>query len=134
MDAYTTGTLLAVLDTAVIHRSSFIIAILVVLGSAGCIGDPDVEGVRSSLVLVEVERTRWEPAPPGCEGQSVELGLRICEGAPSLGALVDSEERVVCVDSLALLAEERQIVGGGVFGGDPSPQPNRPPPPELYTR
>ncbi len=109
--------------------------LLLLLTAPGCAGDPDVDPAQAALdVGPAIERSRWEGAPPGCEGQSGEgLRLAACDGAPSLGALVDFEGRVLCVDAIALLVVEARPAAITPVAGDPSPQPNRPPPPEVGT-
>ncbi|MCZ7680698.1 MAG: hypothetical protein M5U28_18780 [Sandaracinaceae bacterium] len=41
--------------------------------------------------------------------------------------------RVLCVDAIALLVVEARPAAITPVAGDPSPQPNRPPPPEVGT-
>lgn len=96
---------------------------------AGCAGDPDLE--RTVAPLERVERWQWEPAPPGCESVvRTNVTLAACAGEPLLGALVDRQGRVRCVDSLVLLTRELDpSLTIAPLAGDPSPQPNRPPPP-----
>lgn len=100
----------------------------------GCVGHPDVDGAAAPLAFeVTVERSRWEHAPPGCEDLAGEgLLLAGCEGAPGLAALLDLDGRVRCVDAAGLLAYEAHTMSTiAPVAGDPSPQPNRPPPPEM---
>lgn len=109
--------------------------LFLLLSAVGCAGDPDVDAAEAALDVGHmIERARWESAPPGCEGQRGEgLRLATCDGAPSLGALVDYEGRVLCVDAIALLVVEARPSAITPVAGDPSPQPNRPPPPEVST-
>ncbi len=108
---------------------------LALVSFAGCAGDPDVDGAAQALVMtVSVDRPTWQRAPAGCEDISTEgLSLAACEGAPSLGALIVARGMVRCVDALALLRFDARSMGPITpTAGDPSPQPNRPPPPYLY--
>ena len=108
-------------------------AVLLALSVSGCVGDPLVAVDPPERPEATVERAEWEPAPAGCEGIDARaLRLAACEGEPLLGALVDWRGAVHCVDSLSLL----QLELGSTqpfdpVAGDPSPQPNRPPPPDL---
>ncbi len=118
-------------------RLRLLLSLLFALLTAGCLGDPDIDGAAVPLSLEpEVEAAAWQAAPAGCEDVRP-LGLRLagCVGAPALGALVDARGRVQCVDALGTF-ELNPLVTAPITpqAGDPSPQPNRPPPPQLADR
>ncbi len=115
-------------------RPSALLAALAVLAASlvGCAGDPQLESAVAPATLT-VDRTLCEVAPPGCEGVRGDgLTLASCRGEPLLGALVDAAGGVRCVDALSLLQVEiGPRSSTSLAAGDPSPQPNRPPPPAL---
>lgn len=97
--------------------------------------DPEIGGADLALEG-SVDGVLWRAAPAGCEDVSpIGLVLVACDGEAALGALVDDQGRVRCVDALARLARPvLHRVSVDPRAGDPSPQPNRPPPPErLWT-
>ncbi len=98
---------------------------------AACELPDDVEAARGSLALSPVDAARWRAAPAGCEDvMDTGLVLALCDGEPMLGALVDTDGQVRCVDALGLLVPPTRLdVRLDPRAGDPSPQPNRPPPP-----
>ncbi len=105
-------------------RTSILLLVLL----AGCAGDPDLHGPGSSIdfQLEELERSRWEAAPPGCEGiDTAGVILFSCEGEPLLGALVSGDGAVLCVDAMSLLIEELHSIMDPL-ADDPSPQPSHP--------
>jgi hypothetical protein len=111
-------------------KSLLIVALA--LSAAGCIGDP-LAALAPPEPDVSVERASWESAPAGCEDADAP-GLKVatCDGEPLLGALVDGQGEVHCVDALSLLqAELGPTEPFDPRAGDPSPQPNHPRPPEL---
>jgi hypothetical protein len=96
---------------------------------AGCAGDPDLAASTEALEIREVERARWELALPGCEDAELDSAeLRRCAGEPLLGALVDFDGHVVCVDSISLLQAETRAVRLPTAGAlsDPTPTPLSP--------
>lgn len=101
---------------------------------AGCAGDPEIDGAPQALIVADaVASPAWQAAPAGCEDVASEgLTIARCEGAPLLGALIDARGMVRCVDAIAILRVETLSLGPiSPAAGDPSPQPNRPPPPDL---
>lgn len=97
-------------------------------------GEADLALDAASLAAVAIERPVWEAAPAGCEGvREGGLAVASCEGEPSLAALVDRHGAVLCVDALSLIVLEAHGLSATSWpsAGDPSPQPNRPPPPEA---
>lgn len=110
--------------------------LLVVLALAsGCaldvprIEDPTLDGLPVGGGLQQVSRAEWEAAEAGCEDAPfAELHLVGCEGEPSLGALVDLEGDVVCVDALSVLRDELHRPAAEPLAADPSPQPSHPGP------
>lgn len=106
------------------RRTTLVLFVLL----AGCTGDPDLDGSDATirLQLEEVERSRCEAAPPGCEGVDIAaVTLYSCEGEPLLGALVDRDGGVLCVDAMSVLIEELRLVTEPL-ADDPSPQPSHP--------
>lgn len=112
--------------------SKSLAAVLLALSISGCAGDPLV-ALDPPEREERVARAEWEVAPPGCEGVEARgLRLAVCEGEPLLGALVDGEGDVRCVDSFSLLRLELSATQPfDPVAGDPSPQPNYPRPPDL---
>ncbi len=99
------------------------------LWATGCAGDPDLAAVSATITQrAPVERLQWERAPAGCEDVISLAVIRPCVDAPALGALVDGAGRVLCVDAISTLEEER---GPGPTVGatwDPTPTPISPVP------
>ena len=89
---------------------SRLVSILCLFVAAGCAGDPDLGAVSEAITLrVPVERIEWERAIAGCEGAPRRHTVIFpAAGEPSLGALVDLDGHVLCVDSLSLLAAEEE--------------------------
>lgn len=113
------------------------IAILGALALAsGCAADvsrldrldnPTLDGDLANQGLHQVSRAEWESAPAGCEDAPLwDLHLAGCEGEPALGALLDQDGEVVCVDALGVLREELAAAPAGPLAADPSPQPSYP--------
>lgn len=100
---------------------------LVALFAIGCVATPDdiavEESFRAPAIAIE-----WDAVPEGgCEdADKAELELVRVEGQPYLGALVDREGAVQCVDALAVLVQEIDTLGIAPRAGDPSPQPAMP--------
>lgn len=127
---------------------------LLVLSSllaAGCAGDPDLDSRVSNLRAIAVghdaierdvrergviagrviERDVWELAFPGCEDvERIGVRLHAAAGEPLLAVLVSPRGRVLCLDSMSLLAQETsedptptpRIPAGGTLP-DPTPTP-----------
>lgn len=101
-------------------------------GLAACVGAPDGEDPLDRSVHLRVDRSvardAWIAAPAGCEDTDARgLELVACEGEPLLGALVDPEGRVRCVDARSLLARETRFAPDvALRPSDPSPQPSHP--------
>ena len=79
---------------------------------AACAGDPTVDGSTQSLYvdaapLPTVERTKWAPAPAGCEDRLGEnLTFAVAAGEPELLVALDTRGRVVCVDTFPAIESE----------------------------
>ena len=103
--------------------------ILCALVGVACAGDPAHEqAAEASHVDVEIPAEAWSEAEPGCEAAAethAYLRLAGCAGEPLLGALLDRDGAVVCVDSLSLLLAEQEVRVDPA-AADPSPQPSRP--------
>lgn len=119
-------------------RPVHILCALFFAASAGCavdvarLDDPTLDGDLAGAGLHQVSRAEWEAAPAGCEDAPfAELHLAGCEGEPTLGALLDSTGKVVCVDALSVLRDELAAAPEDSLAADPSPQPSRPPPVNL---
>lgn len=109
--------------------------LLAALLLAGCLGDATVDAtpVLDSLErdFDTLARVHWEAASPGCEDQPIaSLTLVTCENEPSLGALVDPEGKVICVDAMQTLLDE--LAAADPLAADPSPQPSHPGTPNGY--
>lgn len=116
-------------------RSIRILGALLVAIASGCaadvarLDDPTLDGDLVGVGLHQVSRSEWEAAPAGCEDAPLtELHLAGCEGEPTLGALLDDEGKVVCVDSLSVLRDELSTTPEDALSADPSPQPSHPGP------
>jgi hypothetical protein len=109
--------------------------VLAALSLSGCIGDPDAVGAPASVRDAEptgwtptIARELWEGAPAGCEDAPTDAYLVRTEGEPLLGALLDPDGRVLCVDSFSLIEAELQLTRFPTtdYSADPSPQPSHP--------
>jgi hypothetical protein len=110
---------------------SFVAVFLAILGLVsigGCGAPEDLEVAQAELVSRVVAGPQWRAAPAGCEEvHEAGLVLAACDGEPALGALVDAEGRVRCVDALGLLVTPTRLsLRIDPRAGDPSPQPNTP--------
>jgi hypothetical protein len=106
---------------------------IVSLGAIGCAAATDAAPAEETLRLPTMPVV-WQDAPAGCEEtERSELSLVIVANEPFLGALIDPQGTVACVDSLAILAEELATLGVGPRAGDPSPQPARAPMQRTHT-
>ena len=100
-------------------------------GLAACVGAPEGEDMLDDGDDHDdrtVARDAWVDAPAGCEDTDArDLELVGCQGEPLLGALVDAEGRVRCVDAWSLLARETRFAPDvALRPSDPSPQPSHP--------
>lgn len=107
----------------------FVLALL-----SGCVGDLAVDGDPSLDGAPTLADTlaigQWEEAEPGCEDAiRDDLTLYRVDEQPLLGALVDDEGKVICVDALAVLVDE--LEAAGALAADPSPQPSHPGAPDT---
>ena len=107
------------------------IALLALL--SGCVGDLAVDGAPTLEGITPLDHTvvmgQWEDAPAGCEDAPEDLALYRVEDQPLLGALVDDEGGVFCVDAISVLIEELDVAGA--LRADPSPQPSHPGSPDT---
>ncbi len=113
-------------------RSIHALLLALALGS-GCaldvprLEDPTLDGSLAGAGLHQVARAEWEAAEAGCEDAPIaELHLAGCEGEPALGALLDADGKVVCVDAMSTLRDELdRETPPEPLHADPSPQPSR---------
>jgi len=94
---------------------------------SGCVGDLAVDGDALGDVPRHADQLatgQWEHAEAGCEDAPEDLALFRVQDQPLLGALVDGEGEVVCVDAIAVLVDELELAGA--LAADPSPQPSHP--------
>ncbi|MCA9605392.1 MAG: hypothetical protein KC619_07345 [Myxococcales bacterium] len=114
-------------------RSIRILGALLLVLASGCaaevtrLDNPTLDAELATQGLHQVSRAEWEAAPAGCEDAPLwQLHLAGCEGEPTLGALLDDDGEVICVDALGMLREELAAAPTGPLTADPSPQPSYP--------